>query len=120
MILPTRDLPPGDLEAVFNATRYAGLGLYDGTQRIELAAGGRKLAEWIFSAGAQPTTRFVVPHDARGSDGNVLVTVIVNDPVQPSALGLSPDRRELGFFLCSFRIRPIAERGNPLPPSDCF
>jgi hypothetical protein len=117
---PMDALPAGVLEAVLNASSFTGLGFASGSQRVVVSAAGQPLAEWTFAAGQPVATRLRIPLEARGADGSLDLSFRIHEPVQPSAVGISPDERRLGLNLCSIFFRRAEDADAPLPRSSCI
>jgi hypothetical protein len=73
-------------------------------QRAEVSANGTPLANWVFDSLQRSDVLVRVPTTLLRSDGLVILTFRMPDAISPSALGVSPDARQLGINVSAIRV----------------
>jgi hypothetical protein len=107
LVLPIAGLPPGDLQLVFDASSYAGMGFYNAPQTVNVAVNGHPAAAWHFAPQFRFATPIIVPaKDWVGADA-ITITFQIDPPYQPKLLGTAPDTRNLGLFLRGLVVHAI-------------
>jgi hypothetical protein len=107
MDLPVAGLPAGDLQLVFDASSYAGMGFYDAPQTVDVAVNGHPLASWHFGPQLRAATPITVPAKDWVGANDLTISFQIDPPYQPKLVGTAPDTRNLGLFLRGLLVHPI-------------
>ena len=92
---------PGDLLLTMRASAFPGRGGQASPARVQV--NGRFLTEW--TPGAAPQTLIVrIPRDVIGPGGAVRLRLVIERPISPFEMGMTPDHRPLGLFVERFQV----------------
>ena len=93
--------PPADLVLTMQASAFPGPG--GQASPVRVVVNGRTLARWKPIAAPQ-TLSVRVPPGAIGPGGVVRLRLVIERPVSPFEMGISPDHRPLGLFVERFQV----------------
>jgi hypothetical protein len=89
----------------FDLSPYAGMGFTRGTQTVRVYLNDRPTAIWTFTTGATaPDTHITLPPDLVDAPGKLDIRFEIDPPLNPKALGIANDNRDLGVSLRSVRL----------------
>jgi hypothetical protein len=103
--IATVGLAKANYALAFDLSTYAGMGFTQGTQTVRVFVNGHPTATWTFTTGLPaPDTRFIVRPELIDASGVLNVAFEVEPTMNPKALGIANDDRDLGITLRSVRI----------------
>ena len=105
LLLPSSVLPKDDFHLEFELSTLSERALLEAIQEVTVQIQGKTLALWSFSKSGRPTQMLVsIPTSLREKEADLSIALNISKLINPHAMGLSDDTRDLGVLLKSVRI----------------